>query len=449
MAESKNLMNTRFITLTTVILTALAPVFHASADDSPTDSATETAVPPLTAQQLEAIHTVIEDGACAAIIASGDAEQKKALHHLYAAAALSELTSLYNQYNRNPEEASTEDPSISHYPRNYFRFLASPFLAIEDSPELAKLPPELSSLIQEAGKQARLIIEHLEQPTIDKPRLVTAVHALEQTCSRINEHLLHRYGINAEWLRACTYHRLNLLHSSIAWPKGFAISSRDQEDERPDNNTALQMAYDALRDELPLDIPLHSERNRHIIEYKEAKQLNMDIYFLKNRNTRWQQHTQYRMELETMPDRSRLPEDLQAIIAEQRTLMQALSKPRRTPYLMQQIVGAFGNKRWAEERTEEWDRNNNRLCSLREEYHQMIEQKTKGEAGAYYQYTVYISAALPFRYIDSARKALNLPPGDSDPYLYLLSLPPQQQEQLSERACLMLCEDWKKTGIPQ
>lgn len=377
------------------------------------------------------------------------AEQKKALHHLYAAAALSELTNLYNRHNRNPEEASTEDPSISYYPRYNFRLQALPFQAIADSPELSKLPPELRALMQEAGKQARLVIEHLEQPTVDKPRLVTAVHALEQTRNRINEHLLHRYGINAKWLRACTYHRLRQLHSNIAWPKGFAISSRDPEDERPDTKTALQMAYDALRDELPLDIPLHSERNRHIIEYEEAKQLNMDIYFLKNMHTRWLEHAQYRMELETMPDRSRLPGDLQAIIAEQRTHMQALSKPRRTPYLMQQIVGAFGNKRWAEERTEEWDRNNKRLFSLREEYHRMIEQKTKGEAGAYYQYTVYISAALPFRYIEPARKELNLPPGDADPYLYLLSLPPKQQEQLSERACLMLCEEWQKNGIPQ
>ncbi|OCA03333.1 hypothetical protein [Akkermansia glycaniphila] len=377
------------------------------------------------------------------------AEQKKALHHLYAAAALSELTYLDTLYNRNPEEASTEDPSISYYPRNYFRLLASPFQAIADSPELAKLPPELSSLIQEAGKQAREVIELLERQPVEKPRLVTAVQALEQTRSRINEHLLHRYGINAEWLRACTYHRLNLLHNSIAWPKGFATSSRDLEDENPDSATALQMAYDALRDELPLDIPLHSERSRHIIEYEEVKQLNRDIYFLKNMHTRWQQHAQYRMELETMPDSSRLPEDLQTIIAEQRTLLQALSKPRRTPYLMQQIVGTFGNKRWAEERMAEWDRNKKRLLTRREEYHRMIEQKTKGEAGAYYQYTVYISAALPFRYIDSARKALDLPPGDADPYRYLLSLPPKQQEQLSERACLMLCEEWQKNGIPQ
>lgn len=377
------------------------------------------------------------------------AEQKKALHHLYAAAALSELTSLYNRYNRNPEEASTEDPSISYYPRNYFRLQALPFQAIADSPKLAKLPSELRALMQNAGKHARQVIELLERQTVDKPRLVTAVHALEQTCSRINEHLLHRYGINAEWLQACTYHRLRQLHSNIAWPKGFAISSRDPEDERPDTNTAMQMAYDALRDELPLDIPLHSERNRHIIEYEEAKQLNMNISFLKNRNTRWQQHTEYRMELETMPDRSHLPEDLQAIIAEQRTLLQVLSKPRRTPYLMQQIVGAFGNKRWAEERTEEWDRNNKRLFSLREEYHRMIEQKTGEEAGSYNSYLINISAALPFRYIEPARKELNLPPGDADPYLYLLSLPPKQQEQLWERACLMLCEDWKKNGTPQ
>lgn len=377
------------------------------------------------------------------------AEQKKALHHLYAAAALAELTYLDNLCYRNPEEASTEDSSISHYPRNYFRSLALPFQAIADSSALAKLPSELRALMQDAGKHARQVIELLERQTVDKPRLVTAVHALEQTCSRINEHLLHRYGINAEWLQACTYHRLRQLHSNIVWPKGFATSNSDPEDERPDNNTALQMAYDALRDELPLDIPLHSERNRHIIEYNEAKQLNMNIYFLRNKDIPWQQHRLYRMELEAMPDSSRLPEDIQTIIAEQRTLLQALSKPRRTPYLMQQIVGAFGNKRWEEERTEEWDHNDKRLFSLREEYHRMIEQKTGGEVGSYNSYLINISAALPFRYIEPARKALNLPPGDVDPYLYLLSLPPKQQEQLWERACLMLGDEWQKNGIPQ
>lgn len=377
------------------------------------------------------------------------AEQKKALHHLYAAAALAELTYIDNLYNRNPEEKSTEDTSISHYPRYNFRLQALPFQAIADSPKLAKLPSELSALMQEAGKHARQVIELLERKTVDKPRLVTAVHALAQTRNRINEHLQRRYGINAEWLHACTYHRLTLLHSNIVWPKGFATSSRDPENERIDSATALQMAYDALIDELPLGIPLHSERNRHIIAYEEAKQLNMSIYFLQNRDIPWQQHLLYRMEWETMPDSSSLPEDIQAIIAKQRTLLQALSKPRRTPYLMQQLVAAFGNKKWAEERTEEWDRNNNRLCSLREEYHRMIEQKTGGEAGSYNSYLINISAALPFRYIEPARKELNLPPGDADPYLYLLSLSPKQQEQLWERACLMLCEDWKKNGIPQ
>lgn len=72
-------MNTRSITLATAILTVLAPVFHASADDSHPAASTQTAVPPLTEQQREAIHTVIEDGACAAIIASGDAELQKRL----------------------------------------------------------------------------------------------------------------------------------------------------------------------------------------------------------------------------------------------------------------------------------------------------------------------------------------------------------------------------------
>ena len=374
------------------------------------------------------------------------AEQKKALRNLYASAAFAELTALLNIDTRKTD---TRDPSIDSGLHGYFRSLALTFCTIADSPELDKLPQELRTLMQATGKKARTVTELLEPKTVDKPRLAAAVHTLEQARHRQNEYLLQKYGINEDWLRACAYHRLALLQSSIAYPKGFFHTDHLADHEGPDSNTALQMAYDALLLEPVTDIPLHSDQHRHIIEYNEARLLNSNIHFLQNMHTRWKQHVEFRMEWKTMPDASRLPQDLQTIIAEERTLLQALRNPNKPPFLMKELIAALGNKQWEEERRTEWDRNYRQLFRLREEYSQNIEKKTKGEAGSYHVYTMNLSATLLPRYLEPARKALNLPSGETDPWLSLLSLPPKQQEQLWERACLMLCEEWQKNGSPR
>lgn len=418
-------MNTRSITLTTAILTVLAPVFHASADDRHPAASTETAVPPLTEQQREAIRTVIEDGACAAIIASGDAELQERL---------------MGENNIN-------------YTQLKLASIAS--RAMADSPAIAILPPALRDTFRQTAEISEQIAAAFENKPIDNERITTLVEQLKKVTDRQKQYCKQAGAFDIEQLAATISARLlNAFQNEFGKPEnrdGIWDSIKyDREKREAYLHGMLNRLRQNIREEQQPAPTASPEEKQVISDFLDRTFINANLSMLRHPE-RWQDKSKHMDNiLRLAPDSSALPEALRLQFEKEREAYHTITSLRNKQRL-HRLIAALPAMR---------DIGSNDRQAFRESMDQAMQQSRtvqtlirtltgvspeEHHAGLRMKMIAQSQEKMP-----EALRLLNLPPLQGNTIAaYILKLPLKEQERIQTTACIIVLENWQKNGTPK
>lgn len=419
------LMKHRSITLATAILAVIAPAFHASADDRQPASAAETAVPPLTAAQREAIRTVIEDGACATIIATGDAELQERL---------------MGENNIN-------------YTQIKISSIAS--RAMADSPAAAMLPPALRNTFRQTAEITEQLSDAFENKPVDNERITTLIEQLKEVNDRQKQYCKQAGAFDVEQMAAAISARLTTaFQNEFAKTKNRKGIWNSVKYDRKKREAYLHDMLNRLRQNLRAEqqpAPTASpEEKQAISDFLDRVFINTNLSILKHPE-QWEDRSEHMARIQHLtPDASSLPEKLRQQIERERQAYSSVIRLRNKQRL-NRLIASLPSMQDISVNDEQAFRDSMDHAVQQSRTVQTLIRTLTGispeehHAGLAMKLRTQAQEKIP-----EALSRLNLPPlhGSAIPS-YLLNLSLKEQERIMTTAGIIVLEDWQKNGSPR